>query len=230
MNSVNVRNDFARAIKWWRSHLDISQEELAERANLHRTYISDVERGARNLSLESISRLATALEISIPTLFSTKGTPEGGATNGARQWVEILLAEANSNDATMTLQAFNEARFENRVHVVRDGAEALDCLFHRGTYAERSECKLPQIFLLDLKIPKVDALEVLRRIKAEKGTQQIPVVVLASSRDDGNLVETRRLGAEAQIVKPVDFQKLSEVTPKLRLNWALVRPSSSKQT
>jgi DNA-binding response OmpR family regulator len=80
-----------------------------------------------------------------------------------------------------------------------------------------------------LKIPKVDAMEVLRRIKAEKATQQIPVVILASSRDDGNLVETRRLGAEAQIVKPVDFQKLSEVTPKLRLNWALVRPSSSKE-
>src|SRR5580765_7721739 len=101
MNSANVRTDFARAIKWWRNHLDISQEELADRAGLHRTYISDVERGARNLSLESIEKLALALELSVSGLFARAGdkpTPE--------PLVEILLVEDTPEDVELTLRAF----------------------------------------------------------------------------------------------------------------------------
>lgn len=220
-----MQKTFGASIKARRSQLGISQEELAERADLHRTYVSDVERGARNISLQSITKLASALAISVSALFPQAEAQKGktSAANGSNV-VDILLVEDNDDDVKLTLHAFKKARFTNCVHVINDGAEALDYVFCRGKYADRSSETRPEVILLDLNLPKVSGLEVLRQLKAEKRTRKIPVVILTVSQSSQDIAECRRLGAETYIVKPVDFQNLSQATPRLNLNWALLKP------
>lgn len=229
MDTINLIRDFGISVKTYRQHLGISQEELAERANLHRTYISDIERGARNVSLESISKLATALEVSVSSLFSEEvqiQKPETTKSNSQdREIVDILLVEDNPDDVELTLQAFKKARFANRLHVVRDGAEALDYLFRRGEHTSHPGRERPQLILLDLNLPKMDGLEVLRFIKKHKRTRMIPVVVLTASQMFSDMEECQRLGADTYIVKPVNFQRLSQITPQLSLNWVLYKSS-----
>jgi CheY-like chemotaxis protein len=228
-NKSEVKSAFATAVRSRRNRLGLSQEQLAERAALHRTYISDIERAARNLSLESISKLADALEVSVATLFLPE-TPAGELHqhNGSRQFVDILLVEDDANDVELTLQAFKKSRFANRVQIVRDGAEALDYVFCRGLHAGRKQEDHPQIILLDLNLPKIGGLEVLRRIKADEKARHIPVVVLTGSQNDLDISESRRLGAVTYILKPVDFHRLSQVTPQLSLNWALLKPNEAR--
>jgi CheY-like chemotaxis protein len=219
MTLGNLKRFFGSAVKRKRAELHISQEELADRAGLHRTYISDVERGARNVSLESIEKLAAALELPVSGLFARAG-----------QWalpespVEILLVEDTPEDVELTLRAFRKARFMNLVHVVTDGEEALAFLFAKGVYAHRRDARLPGLVLLDLDLPKVGGLEILRLMKENWRTRNIPVIVLTASRHYLDAVECQRLGVETYITKPVDFRNLSEATPQLRLEWSLVKP------
>ena len=232
MQNVDVKKIFGASVKAWRKRLGFSQEELAERSELHRTYISDVERGARNLSLESITRLARALDISVSTLFPPE-LPTGKATGVSnhghgQKFVDILLVEDNADDVALTLHAFRQARFANRVEVVTDGQEALDYLFCQGKHASRYPAERPQIVLLDLYLPKVSGLEVLRRIKADERTRPIPVVVLTISQVFGDFKECKRLGAETYIIKPLNFQRLSQITPRLKLDWALLKPTEDE--
>ena len=218
MAAIDLKALLGMAIKTYRASLGISQEELAYRASLHRTYVSDVERGARNPSVESIGKLARALEISVSKLFEQAADGEQG-----KQLVEILLVEDNPREVQVTLRSFQKARIKNPLRVVRDGAEALDFVFGTGPYARRAEMEWPQIILLDLNLPKKTALEVLRKIKADKRTQKIPVIVMTASSRDRDIAECRRLGAESCITKPVDFQNFSKVTPRLSLDWMLVK-------
>lgn len=211
---------FGTAIRNQRLRLRMSQEELADRAGLHRTYVSDVERGARNISLESIDRLARALKLSVSTLFKRAGN--GG---GNDPLIEILLVEDNARDAALTVRAFDKARITNVLHVVSDGLEALDFLFAMGVHERRREKPLPGLILLDLNLPKIDGLEVLRRIKADKRTRQIPVIVLTASDLDRDIAVCRQLGVQSYIVKPVGFINFSEVTQRLRMEWGLKKPS-----
>jgi CheY-like chemotaxis protein len=212
--------------------LGISQEALAERADLHRTYIADVEGGARNVTLKTMDRLARALEVSNATLLLEAGDPAvlaelaGEMSTGER--VDILMAEDSRNDTELTLRAFKHARIANSVQVVHDGQEALDFLLCTGRFARRMIQDKPYLVLLDLNLPKISGVEVLRRIKADERTLSIPVVVLTASRDSKELAECRRLGAEACIVKPVDFLSLSNATPLLNLDWALLKPTAAE--
>lgn len=229
VQKFNIQQRFGTAVKVWRKLLGISQEELAERSDLHRTYISDVERGARNLSLKSMEKLAEALHVSIFDFFHS---PElTGGVGGAgpyrsfpKKFVEVLLVEDSADDVALTLHALKRARFTNQIHVVRDGAEALDYMFCRGDHVKRKPEVRPQIILLDLNLPKVSGLEVLRQIKADRRTSQIPVVVLTISQMFNDFEECQRLGAETYIVKPLNFQRLSQITPRLNLDWALIKP------
>jgi two-component system response regulator len=125
------------------------------------------------------------------------------------------------------MRAFEKAHVTNSVHVVSDGTEALDFVFATGPYADRTEARQPQVILLDLNLPKKSGLEVLRKIKGDRRTQHIPVIILTVSNQDFDIEACRRLGADAYIVKPVDFQNFSEVTPRLRLAWALVQPNGT---
>jgi two-component system, response regulator len=143
--------------------------------------------------------------------------------------VEILLVEDNPNDVKLTLHAFKKHHVANRVHVVRDGAEALEYLFGTDRYAHRRVEDTPRVMLLDIKLPLVDGIEVLRRVKADVRTAGIPVVVLTSSREEKDLIESYRLGVNSYIVKPVDFDQFSEVVRELGYYWLLLnqRPAAS---
>lgn len=141
--------------------------------------------------------------------------------------VEILLVEDNPHDVELTLRAFREHNLTNRIHVVRDGAEALDFIFCTGDYAERDMRDAPKVILLDLKLPLVDGMEVLRRIKADPRTRVIPVVVLTISREESDIVESYQLGVNSYIVKPVNFERFAAAMGHIGLYWLLLneRPS-----
>ena len=221
--NVDVKKNFGSSVRTWRKRLGISQEQLAERAELHRTYVSDVERGARNLSLESITRMARALEISVADLFPLDALPGLHGGGNDRELVEVLLVEDNQDDVELTLHAFKQARFANRIQLAADGQEALDYLLREGKFADRPAGH-PQIVLLDLYLTKVSGMEVLRRIKADERTRTLPVVILTISQMFSDFAECQRLGAETYIIKPLNFQRLSQITPRLQLDWALLKP------
>ena len=142
----------------------------------------------------------------------------------------ILLAEDNENDVELTLAALQESRLSNEVEVVRDGAEALDYVYHRGRFADQDLC-LPCVILLDLKMPRVDGLEVLRQIKSDPALHHIPVVMLTSSREERDLVQSYDLGVNAFVVKPVDFNQFLEAIRTLGMFWAIINePPPAKRT
>ena len=133
----------------------------------------------------------------------------------------ILLVEDNANDMELTLAALQDSNVSNTVEVARDGAEALDYLHRRGAFASRAS-ENPVVVLLDLKMPKVDGLEVLREMKATPALRLVPVVMLTSSREESDLVRSYSLGANAYVVKPVDFHKFFESVQQLGVFWALL--------
>ena len=132
------------------------------------------------------------------------------------------MVEDNPNDVELTLRALKKNNLTNKVHVVKDGAEALEYIFANGAYAHRKIEDHPRVILLDLKLPKVDGLEVLRRIKSDERTKMIPVVVLTSSKEERDLVESYRLGANSYIAKPVDFESFVKAVSELGLYWLLL--------
>jgi CheY-like chemotaxis protein len=136
--------------------------------------------------------------------------------------VEILLVEDSPEDVELTLRALQKNHVTNHVQVVNDGAEALEYLFGTGTFTHRAHGRAPKMVLLDLKLPKVDGLEVLRRCKSEERTRSIPIVVLTSSNEERDIVESYRLGVNSYIVKPVDFQQFNEAVRQLGLYWLLL--------
>jgi len=135
--------------------------------------------------------------------------------------VEILLAEDNPSDAEMTLRALRRHNLANKVHWVKDGAEALEFMFRTGAYAGRSP-GAPKLVLLDIKMPKVDGIEVLRRLKEDAATRAVPVVVMTSSNEDRDLVESYRFGVNSYIVKPVDFDQFIKAVEEIGLYWLLL--------
>ena len=135
---------------------------------------------------------------------------------------EILLVEDNDNDVELTLLALRTENICNRIHVVRDGAEALDFLFCRGAYRSRAGRPLPRLVLLDLKLPKIDGLEVLKQVKSNAETRSMPVVILTSSREECDLVKGYALGTNSYIQKPVDFNQFRETVKQLGLYWLVV--------
>lgn len=135
--------------------------------------------------------------------------------------VEILLAEDNAEDAEMTMRALRRNNLANQLRWVKDGAEALDYLFATGEYAGRDSARPPKLVLLDIKMPKVDGIEVLRRLKENPATRSIPVVVMTSSNEERDVVESYRLGVNSYIVKPVQFESFMETVAKIGLYWVL---------
>lgn len=132
---------------------------------------------------------------------------------------EILLIEDNPEDVEITLRAFQKYGLATKIHVVRDGEEALECLFHTGRYADRPVCTNTRLILLDLKLPKVDGIEILQRCKSDPRTKNIPVVVLTSSREECDLNDSYNLGVNSYIVKSVDFSQFTEAVRQLGLYW-----------
>jgi len=140
----------------------------------------------------------------------------------ANQPVEILLVEDDPDDVELTLRALKTHQLANKVRVIRDGAEALDYLFATGAYADRQPDTSPKVILLDLKLPKVNGLEVLQRLKSDLRTRTIPVVILTSSREDRDIAAGYQLGVNSYIVKPVDFDQFTQAVQSLGLYWVLL--------
>jgi two-component system, response regulator len=136
--------------------------------------------------------------------------------------VDILLVEDNPQDAELTIRALKKNNLANRLFTVEDGAEALDFILCRGKYAARDNGHPPKVVLLDLKLPKVSGLEVLRALKQDEKTRAIPVVVVTSSREDPDIKTAYALGANSYVVKPVDFDAFAEAVSSLGLYWLLV--------
>ena len=136
--------------------------------------------------------------------------------------IEILLVEDNSADVELTLRALKKHNLANTIYVVTDGAEALEYIFSTGAYEGRNMNGTLKLILLDLKLPKVDGLEVLRRIKSDERTKTTPVVVLTSSREEKDMIESYKLGVNSYIVKPVDFNNFSDAVSEVGLYWLLL--------
>lgn len=136
--------------------------------------------------------------------------------------VEILLVEDNSTDVELTLRALKRHNLANKVHVVTDGEQALEFIFANGSYNDRDINKKPKVILLDLKLPKVDGLEILRKVKSDERTKDIPVVVLTSSKEEKDRMESYRLGVNSYIAKPVDFSRFTEAVRELGFYWLLL--------
>ncbi len=135
---------------------------------------------------------------------------------------EVLLVEDNLHDVELTLRALKKNNFANTIHVVSDGEEALDYFFATGKYSDRDINLTPKLVILDLKLPKVDGLEILRRVKSDDRTKSIPIVILTSSKEERDIVEGYKLGANSFIVKPVDFDKFLAMVKELGMYWLLL--------
>ncbi|MEA3308426.1 MAG: response regulator [Chloroflexota bacterium] len=140
----------------------------------------------------------------------------------------ILLVEDNPNDELLTLRALKKNKISNSIMVARDGAEALDYLFGTGEYASRDLRVMPEFVLLDLRLPKIDGLEVLQRIRSSERTRLLPVIVLTSSDEERDIVESYNLGANSYICKPVDFNQFVEAVRQLGLYWLVLNKGLPK--
>jgi len=140
----------------------------------------------------------------------------------------ILLVEDNPDDEALTLRALRTGNVVNRIDVVRDGAEALDYLFCQGAYSGRDPERPPSVVLLDLKLPKIDGIEVLRRIRADERTKFQPVVILTSSKEEQDMLASYRHGANSYIRKPVDFEKFLQAIQQLKLYWLILNEPPPK--
>lgn len=139
--------------------------------------------------------------------------------------VEILLVEDSPQDLELSLRALKKANLGNNIQVARDGAEALDFIFCEGSHSTRNISDIPKLILLDLKLPKVDGLEVLQRIKADSRTCSIPIVVMTSSKEQRDVVESYRLGVNSYVVKPVNFEGFAQAVQDLGFYWLLLNQS-----
>jgi len=135
--------------------------------------------------------------------------------------VDILLVEDNPNDAELAMRALRKGKLANHIIWVKDGAEALEFIFRTGAYAGRPD-QFPRLIMLDLKLPKVDGIEVLKRLKADERTRVIPVVMITSSAEERDVVESYKLGVNSYIVKPVEFERFSETVAKAGFYWMLM--------
>ena len=135
--------------------------------------------------------------------------------------VEVLLVEDNIHDAEMTIRALRKVNMANNLVHVKDGAEALDFIFAQGKFADRETGHLPKVILLDIKMPKVDGIEVLRQIKSRESSKVIPVVIMTSSKEEQDIINSYQLGVNSYVVKPVDFEGFAKAVSQLGLYWLL---------
>jgi two-component system, response regulator len=164
----------------------------------------------------------------LATVFSSvEASHLSSSAGAASQVLDIVLIEDNPQDVELTRSAFELSRLANHLTVLRDGKEALEFLFRLGKYADQPLSTQNTVVLLDLSLPKVDGLEILRRMRADDRTRTVPVFILTASRRDEHIRQAMQLGANSYIVKPVDFNGLNEVGSKLSLRWALLQAETT---
>jgi two-component system, response regulator len=214
------------AVRERRARLGLSQEEVAFRSDLHRTYVADIERGARNPSLRSIAKLAKALQVTVAELFHHIGASEGTREEPQCRLpapVDILLAEDDPNDADLAVRALRKCNFSNRIYIVQSGHEAVEFIFNLGRYSQERTGNDPLVLLLNLGLPGLNGIDVLRHVRDDERTRHMPVLVMTSSDSQRDLEESRRFGVRHYITKPVDFTKFTQIMPHIGLHWLLVK-------
>lgn len=233
-NDDTLRRQLGSVVREHRQRLGLTQEELAWRANLHRTYITDIERGARNVTLKSVASLAKAFQTTVCNLFSDIGAAAEEPVSRRRCGGDcpdvsraILMIEDDAADAELAMRAFRQVRLTNPLQVLGDAESGLDRLFGEGRWAKQGALR-PQVILLDLNLPGMSGQDFLRRVKADARTRDIPVVILTVSRNDRVILECSRLGAAHFIVKPVGLENFIRITPRLNLHLTLAPPAGGR--
>lgn len=207
-----IAEGLSEVIRERRLELGLSQAELSGKADLHRTYISEVERGTQNLTIETLSKLADALETSVLVLMED-------ATRAIRfteSPIQILLAEDSSADIHMVERSLKASKLPTELKVLTDGRETLDYLTQKGNH---SAAALPDLILLDLHLPRKNGYEILREIKADSRLKQIPVVVLTNSESNVDVSKSYELHANTFITKPVSQKKFQEAILRVLDYW-----------
>lgn len=229
---MKLRQFVGAVIRDARWELDFTQEELASRSGLHRTYITDVETGKRNISIESLEKIAAALNTPLSTLFQKLEEKQTqplhlvhrvplNKTPVTRQ-IEILLVDDDISFIELTLHSFREANLKNVVHVARDGAEALEFIFATGDYENRKPPLTSLLIFLDLKLPKISGIEVLSKIRSSESTKDIPVIITTSSQSTSDFIKINELGIKYYLTKPINFSELTNIVSSYGLQWLLL--------
>jgi transcriptional regulator with XRE-family HTH domain len=237
VRSIQIK--FGAIIRARRLSSELSQEEVAHRAGLHRTYVTDVERGARNPSLKSIKRLCDALSISLSEVFALVEMQGSADQQSDRSELkkelrrdgrlEILIAGDDVADLDATTRAIRETGLVNTIHYAHNSVELLDFLAPSGTRELQETHQVSAIVLLDLTQPHVGGVEILRRIRENPLAVLIPVIVLVSSESQPALRTAQRIGISSFIVKPVDFTKFVQAVEKAGLSWILIEGKRTDQ-
>ncbi len=223
---------FGLVVKELRRERSLSQEELANRSDLHRTYITDIEHGSRNVSIKNILKIANAIGVSLHELFSrVERYSQSGLTLVSqhlpneklhqRNPVEILLVEDDQSYIELTLHELQKARISNPIYIVRNGEEALQFLF-RGNATEHEDVQSPKVILLDLNIPLINGFDLLEHIRKNKKTKDIPVVIITSSTSEVDKERCKRLGVEVYLTKPINMTDFEEIMSKFGFHWLLL--------
>ena len=223
---TDVKIGFGRALRFWRKQTGLSQEKLAELADLHRTYVAGVESGARNPSLVSVNKLAQALGISLETFFSAAplgSLPQALPRMPLDACPDILLVGPRVRFARSILRTFRRVNLLNRVIVVRDSQDATVYTFHSGRYSGHATWREPGLILLDFTSADRDAASLIDQLKDRKLTPRIPVVVLVSSPSELKAARKRNLGGQGWLVGPFDFTRIQRGLADLGFYLALVR-------
>lgn len=213
-----ILQQYGTVVREIRRERHISQEELAHLSGLHRTYITDIERGARNVSLRNIIRIAGALNIPLSDFF---GRFEAKLRTDGRLHgpVEILLVEDDESFIELIQHTLQQLNITNTFHVVRDGAEALRLLLPEAAEQRPSA---PSVVLLDLTLPLISGMEVLQQLRKDPRTQALPVVVLTNSANESDRLQCRRLGVEEYLTKPIDVEAFSAVMKRLGFQFMMI--------
>ncbi|MEW5798330.1 MAG: helix-turn-helix domain-containing protein [Bacteroidota bacterium] len=218
--TTSILSHFGLVVKELRRKKQLSQEELANRCSLHRTYITDIEHGTRNVSLKNISKIAHALGESLHDVFASveryahPNAYGSRLTTSMQSPIKLLLIESDQRFAGQAVEELQRGAIDNALYVVRSGEEAIKFLFPAKT-EENKNTNIPNVILLDVHPPNISGLEVLERIRKEKTTKDIPVVVMTSSAADTEKEPYRILGVEEYLTKPLNIESLTAVMHRL---------------
>jgi CheY-like chemotaxis protein/DNA-binding XRE family transcriptional regulator len=228
--------EFGKFVREERKKLGISQEELAERSGLHRTYITDVERGVRNMTFESALKLTGSLDLSFQDFFAEFRRWNDARVSTASASIpetspaDILIVEDDPKDAELTIVGLQRNALVNRIAIASTGRDALQLLHGRRDDMNVKDTISPRVVLLDLRLPDIDGIEVLRRIRSHQRTRTLPVVILTSSRSDLDFHESVSVGVSGYLTKPIDWVEFSLMMPKFGFRWLLLDGRHSFKT